>query len=41
MQIMYLLGHFPGSDELYHEMAALFKEMPRSYLVWAYRKLRE
>ena len=39
MQIMYLLDHFSGSDKLYHEMASSLREMPRSYLVSAYRKL--
>ena len=38
MSILYLLDHFNGSDNLYHELSMRFKDLPRSYLVWAYRK---
>ena len=39
MKIWYLLDHFSGSDELYHEMYMHFSDLPRSYLVWAYRSI--
>ena len=38
MKIVYLLDRFSGSDALYHEMTQLYKEIPRSYMVWFYRR---
>ena len=41
-QVLYLFDHFNGSDALYLGMAMIFDQLPRSYLVWAFRqKLNE
>ena len=39
MKIVYLLDRFSGSDALYHELTQLYDDMPRSYMVWCYRRL--
>ena len=41
MKLVYLLDRFSGSDALYHELTQLYDAMPRSYMLWCYRRKLE